>query len=184
MASQITKHIVLVIIFILLSTSTFSQPANPGLPPFNTANTTASTPTATTQTTNTTATATSTTPSTPTPTTSNATSTSLLESQIDDLKAEITSLKSQLNQQSEPTSFFGYFIFLFALDLLIIAAVVFLFLKHQKQQNQPIPDNIKNYVKANLQRGYQEGQIRLQLANQGWKPEKITQIFDEVHHGL
>lgn len=181
MANQITKGIVLVIILVILSISALSQPANPGLPPFNTVNTTTSTPTpTTTQTTNTTTTPTT----TPTSTTSTTTSTTTLENQIDDLKAEVASLKSQLAQQPEPTSFFGYFIFLFALDLLIIAAVIFLFLKHQKQQNKPIPDNIKNYVKTNLQRGYQEGQIRLQLANQGWKPEQITRIFNEVHHGL
>ncbi|MCK4589825.1 MAG: hypothetical protein KAT77_05245 [Nanoarchaeota archaeon] len=179
MVNQIIKYLTLIAILLLLSTSTFSQPASPGLPPFGQTNDTSTPTTTTNQTTNTTTTTTSI-PSL-TPTTQTSTS---LEDKIDDLEAEIASLKSEIAQKKEPSSPFGYFIFLLTLDLFIIAAVIFLFLKHKIKKEKPIPESIKNYVKTNIQRGYPEGQIRLQLANQGWKPEQITRIFDEVHHGL
>ncbi|MFC1801580.1 hypothetical protein ACFLZB_03885 [Nanoarchaeota archaeon] len=167
------KEVIGLVILLILASFVYAQPAPPALP---------SSPGAAVSTT--TQTNTSPTVNVPAPADDAALADQIdyVSDKVDALEGQVGSLNTKVQQRletpaGESPSFFGYFIALLIVDVVIILVLVYLLLQRFVGKKVEVPDSLRNYVKSNLSRGYRPEVLRRVLEGQGWSKEQIEIVM-------
>ena len=88
---------------------------------------------------------------------------------------------SELETKGEDLRF--YFMFVLAIDVVIIGWLVFLTLRLRGKKHETVPPTIKHFIRTNLKAGHRAETITNHLRNEGWSEKIIKKAFEEVRYG-